>query len=157
MKTRRAEVTERGFVLRGHTVKILADYDGLQGTYQTCTGDWQEGHIEVTMMRADGSTRRIVFCQGEWERVCDPLLHGGGEESWLIRRASSVHEWSALYTHPATLERVEAAQKRYQKLKAQIRALQREESARKAFTWLRLCGKPFCSAIVPWTGKGVAA
>jgi len=156
--------TETRFVLVKHTVQIKADYDGLQGVFaRVVRGDDGDGKVIVKVdaenfFNRTNQDREILLCRGEWELVVgdDSIRHGSRDEhvevGALIRRASNLIGWELDAIAPETVERHEAAERRREKLKVRIRELQRRENEARSFTFVRLTGKPFCSAIVPWTG-----
>lgn len=162
--TNEGAATEPRFVLVKHKVQIKADYDGLQGVFaQVVRGDDGDGKVIVkveawSFANRTNEDREILLCRGEWEMVVgdDFILHGNvgahAEVGTLIRRSANLIGWELDAIAPETVERHEATERRREKLKVRIRELQRRESERKAFTFVRLTGKPFCSALVPWTG-----
>lgn len=140
---KRRRPAERRAAMVGHTVCILSDYENLRGAFgEVIIGDNGTGQVLVRMPgRLYGETRHICYLTSEVEVVAcnDTLLHRADEECHLIARAVRLWGWVD-YHHAggrgATDRLWAAVQRRADRLKAQIRALQREAG----------------TALVPWEG-----
>jgi hypothetical protein len=162
---------ERRAVMVRHTIRILVDYDGLEGTFATVTtGDTGDGKVWVRV-RGDDSLpewhrnsrdREILLTRGEWELVPgeDPIRHCGtgerAEAASLISRGSNLIGWELGGIAPETPERHAAAERRRLRIKQRIAELQRRENEQRARRWERLgIQTPSghgCRSLVVWEG-----
>lgn len=141
--------TERRAVMVGHTVQILSAYDGLQGCYATVLwGDMGDGKVLVVVDGGWVARREICYLSRELRHVAmdDAIRHDADEECLLIRRHTELAcFWDYLPPNQERTEELAArVDKRLERLRAQIRMIQRAESTRP--------GRRCCTALVLWEG-----
>jgi len=146
----------------GHTVRVLVDYDGLRGCFGTVLeGDFGDGKVLVAVTGAVTDQRReICFLIREVETVPmnDTLTHTGQlaapdhEVYLLIRR--NVDQRRLACSGELSDRLAAALQRRSDRLRAEVRSLQRARAVRDAHKWLRAFGSPCCTALVVVQGGG---
>jgi hypothetical protein len=144
---------ERRAVMVGHTVRILADYDGLQGRYGTVVGPAIEG--SAVLVRITGSDRQVCFTSREIAVVpmnmvlCDQPT----EKNLLIVRAVRLNLWPKWHGVEASPALKTAALRRSEKLLNLAKAIQRESQTLGPAQWSARNGlSNYTTAVMLWTG-----
>jgi hypothetical protein len=156
-----ANTTERRAVMVGHTVRILADYDGLQGHYAKVLSSGG-GQVEVDVhLYGKLEPRRVIFLERELVVVPmnDALRDTGkamvidGEVYGMIRRCTDLR---MVARHGGVSALVaERLERRAKRLHDEVRCLQRARSVREAHRFVTVLGTPCCYALVV-VGEGRA-
>lgn len=144
---------ERRAVMVGHTVRILADYDGLKGRYGVVVGSQMAGG--PVLVKVTGADRQV--CLGSYELLPvpmnDAMLDQQDETSLLIVRAVRLRLWPSWDGKDAAVELQAAALRRAERLVSEIAAIRR---AGRTLTYAQWAAKNGLSntttALVPWTG-----
>ena len=149
--------TDRRFVMVGHMVKILTDYDGLQGDYGEVIGaDFGDGKV---LVKFHGG-REVCFLSREVQ-----IRPGGSnysysmvdlEETYLSGR---IHDLRG-HRYDVDSDRIRATlNRRIERVKAECQACNRARRTGYAANFPGLSIAQVCTAIVPYVQveSGVAA
>lgn len=140
-------------VMVAHTVRILADYDGLNGRYGTVVGESLTG--SAVLVRLAGSDRKICFtsCEVTPVPMNDPLLDQRGDFYSLVARAVRLALWPKWDGAEASPTLKAAVQRRADRLKRLVDAFKRERQTLVRAQWAAENGlSNTTTAIVLWTG-----
>lgn len=146
--------TETRAVMLGHTVRILAEYDGLKGHYAKVLSSGG-GQVEVNVhLYGKLEPRRVIFLERELAVVPmnDTLTDTGeamavdAEVYVMIRRCANLRAEARV--GPVSTVVAERLERRAKKLHDVVRCLQRARSVRQAHQWVRDLGTPCCYALV---------
>jgi hypothetical protein len=150
--------TETRAVMLGHTVRILADYDGLKGHYARVLSSGG-GQVEVDVhLYGELEPRRVIFLERELVVVpMNDTLRDTGEamavdqEVYVMIRRCTDLRMVARHgaVSPLLAERLERRAKRLHDV---VRCLQRARAVRQAHGFVRDLGTPCCYALVPVGG-----
>lgn len=144
---------ERRAVMVGHTVRILADYDGLKGRYGVVVGSQMAGG--PVLVKVTGSDRQVCF--GSYELLTvpmnDAMLDQPDEETLLVIRAVRLRMWPSWDGKDAAVKLQAAAMRRAERLVSEIAAIRRAGRTLAYAQWAAKNGlSNTTTAIVPWTG-----
>jgi hypothetical protein len=136
----------------GHTVRILADYDGLKGHYGWVLSSGL-GKVEVDVhIYGELEPRRICFLEREVAVVpMNDTLRDTGEEMAVDAEVYRLIERSVrlkVGAMEASATLGEAMRLRSRRLQQTIRCLQRVRAVTQAHQLARVIGDPCCSALV---------
>lgn len=140
-------------VMVGHTVRILAEYEGLTGRYGMVVGEAITG--SNVMVRLAGSNWQICFASQEITVVPmnDPLRDRPNEFYMLVARAVRLALWPSWDGADASPALKAAVQRRADRLKQLIDALKRERQTLAQAQWAAKNGlSNYMTAIIPYAG-----